>query len=397
MHIRASVHSLQMKYTNLGCYQRRALMLSSALLALLFIGVVVWKPAFADAKKASDTPAPMFVRQADKINVLANSPLRERLMVQVVSNTASQHMVTIPGAVEADPARTINIVPPLAGRLTQLKVKLGDTVKQGQILAYIHSPDLLQAQSDAEKARDAKELAKRMLDRARGVNAIGANASKDLEQVESNFAQANAEYNRAEGRLKALGSNAASGDKSQGLSITAPVSGTVIALNGGAGAYLNDTNAPLMTIANLDTVWITANVPENLLAYVNKGQMADISMPAYPGQKLRGAISFVSAVLEPETRRSKARIPVPNINGKLKPNMFAHVVVSVPQTAQLRVPTSALLMNNDSVTVFVEVSPWTFVRRKVETGNEDGDIVKIVAGLAAGERVIVRGGVLLND
>ncbi|MFZ6773494.1 efflux RND transporter periplasmic adaptor subunit [Undibacterium sp. SXout7W] len=376
-------------------------MLMSALLALLLISLVVWRPALADAKKVSDTAVPMFIRQADKINVPANSPLRERLMVRAVSNAASQHMVTIPGAVEADPARTINIVPPLSGRLTQLKVRLGDVVKQGQVLAYIHSPDLLQAQSDAEKARDAKELAKRMLDRARGVNAIGANASKDLEQVESNYAQANAEYNRAEGRLKALGSHTsastASADKTQGLSIVAPVSGTVIALNGGAGAYLNDTNAPLMTIADLDTVWVTANVPENLLAYVNKGQVAEMTMPAYPGQKLRGTISFVSAVLEPDTRRSKARIPVPNMNGKLKPNMFANVVISVPQAVQLSVPSSALLMNNDNVTVFVEVSPWTFVRRKVETGSEDGDIVKIIAGLNAGERVVVRGGVLLND
>jgi len=144
-------------------------------------------------------------------------------------------------------------------------------------------------------------------------------------------------------------------------------------------------------------VWVTANVPEDLLASITKGQAAEVDLPAYPGQKFHGTVSFVSALLEPDTHRNKTRIMFANLDGKLKPNMFATVGIAVPQGKQVVVPTSALLMNNDSITVFVEVAPWTFVRRTVELGHEDEDRVRILSGLADGDRVVVRGGVLLND
>ncbi|MET3134554.1 cobalt-zinc-cadmium efflux system membrane fusion protein [Oxalobacteraceae bacterium GrIS 1.11] len=363
----------------------------------------VWLPLAGCHQASGQKPeaaAAMLVRQGDKIVIPAASPLRARLAVGVVGGSAATHTVALPGVVEADPARAVNIVPPLTGRLLELRVRLGDTVKQGQVLAVIGAPDLAQAFADADKARDARELTRRALRRARGVNEAGANASKDLEQIESNDAQAAAESARAEARLRALGADAAGGARAvaaRALSLRAPLAGTITALNVGAGAYLNDANAVLMSITNLEQVWVTANVPENLVAAVAKGQAADVSLAAYPGQVRHGTVAFVGAVLEADTRRNKARIAFANPDGKLKPNMFASVDLLVPQAAQMTVPSSALLMNNDSTTVFVEVAPWTFVRRSVELGTEDGDTVRVVAGLRAGERVVVRGGVLLND
>jgi len=345
------------------------------------------------AQPGTETPAPAMLRQGDKIVVPANSPLRPRLAVAAVASASNAHGLSLPGIVEADPARTLNILPPLTGRLTDLKVKLGDTVKRGQILAIVSAPDLDQAFADAEKAHDGLDLAKKALDRARSVHDAGANAVKDFEQANSTFVQAEAEAKRADGRLATLGG----GSKSRALTILAPASGTVTALNSAAGSYLNDPTAALMTIANLDEVWVTANVPEDLLGAVAKGQAAEVELAAFPGQKWQGKVSFVSAVLEPDTHRNKTRIAFANPDGKLKPNMYASVSIAVAQAAAVSVPTSALLMNNDSVTVFVETAPWTFQRRAVELGREDNDSVRIVSGLAAGDHVVVRGGVLLND
>ncbi|WP_296000792.1 efflux RND transporter periplasmic adaptor subunit [Rugamonas sp.] len=342
--------------------------------------------------------APLLVRQGERINVPANSPLRARLTVAAVAASSAAHTVTLPAVVEADPARSVNIVPPLTGRLLELKVKLGDSVKAGQLLAVIAAPELAQAVADADKARDARALAQHALQRAHGVNEAGANASKDLELAESNFAQAAAEATRADSRLKTLGANNSNGNGSgRTLSLTAPISGTVTALASGAGAYLNDPTAALMTIASLDPVWITAYVPENLVAAVGKGAAASASLPAYPGLALKGTVAFVGAALEADSHRNKARISFANADGKLKPNMYASVGLVLPQAAQVSVPASALLMNNDSSTVFVEVAPWTYQRRSVELGAEDGDAVRIVSGLRAGERIVTRGGVLLND
>lgn len=360
---------------------------AAAAVPLLKSGKAHAAPAQADA------PGPAMIKKDGQIVVPANSPLRTRVAVAPVSNLAAPHTISLPGVVEADPARTVNILPPLSGRLIELKVRLGDTVKQGQLLAVLGSPDLDQAWSDVEKARDTEDLAKKALERARNVHEAGANAQKDFEQANSAWVQAASETRRAEARLATLGM----GSKSRTLALTAPASGTVTVLTSGLGSYLNDTTATLMTIANLDNVWVTANVPEDLAGAIARGQAAEVELPAFPGKKWKGNVSFVSAVLEPDTHRNKTRIAFANADGKLKPNMYATVDIAVPQASAVAVPTSALLMNNDSVTVLVETAPWTFERRPVELGREDKETVRIVSGLTGSEYVVVKGGVLLND
>ena len=349
------------------------------------------------AAPAAAPAAPLVVRQGNRLSVPAGSPLRDRLLVAVVGQQALPHEVTLPATVEANPANTANILPPLTGKLLELKVHLGDTVRRGQVLATIASPDLAQAVADAQKARDALDLAQRALVRARGVNEAGSNAAKDVEAAQSAVAQQTAELRRSETRLHTLGADGTGTQAAQVLKLTAPTSGTVTALNAAVGANLNDPNAVLMTVSNLESVWVTVNVPESVVGAIAPGQNAVVTLAAYPGRTFSGKVGFVSAVLDADSRRTKARIVFANPEGLFKPNMYATAVLGVPQVQQTQVPASALLMNNDSVSVFVEVEPWTFVRRTVELGREDGDSVRIRSGLAAGERVVVRGGVLLND
>lgn len=382
--------------------------------ARIFFGVLACAALCVDsfdntahaATAVAAAPAPMLVRQGNRLSVPAGSPLRDRLLVATVGQQTSPHEVSLPATVEANPANTVNILPPLTGKLLELKVRLGDTVKRGQVLATMSSPDLAQAVSDAQKARDALDLAQRALVRARGVNEAGSNAAKDVEAAQSSVAQQGAELRRSEARLRSLGADGNGGSGANGggnapsgqvLKIVAPMAGTVTALNAAAGANLNDANAALMTVSNLDAVWVTVNVPESVVGSLAPGQNAVVTLAAYPGRSFSGKVGFVSAVLDADTRRARARIVFANPEGLFKPNMYATAVLGVPQAAQAQVPASALLMNNDSVSVFVEAEPWTFVRRMVELGREDGDSVRIRSGLAAGERVVVRGGVLLND
>ena len=346
---------------------------------------------------ASPEPAPLLLHEGDRIVIPADSPLRKRIVVAEVGAPAGSHGVAVPAVVEADPSRVVAILPPLTGRLLELKVGLGDAVRRGEPLAVIASPDFGQAQDDAAKAADALDLANHALARARGVMTVGANATKDIEAAESAQRQAAAEDRRARDRLATLGGGAPVDPHARGLVVRAPAAGVVTALNVGVGAYLNDATAPLMTVSGLDHVWITAQVPEQRVADVKPGQAVDVTLAAYPGQPLHGKVARVSPVLEPDTRRAKVRIVFDNADGRLRPNMFATAVFALPQAAAVAVPSSALLMNNDSTTVLVEVAPWTFARRVVELGSEDDESVRIVSGLRRGERVVTRGGVLLND
>ena len=349
------------------------------------------------SKSATETnKVPALVHEGSRIVIPDGSPYLSRIVVGEVEEKSASPILILPAAVEADPARTINILPPVTGKVVELMVQLGDQVVEGQPLAVIDSGDLAQAYADHDKAAETQRLTKQVLERARALTTARGGAVKDLEQAESDYAQAMAESNRAHARLKEIGATSEVKGR-RVLTLRAPVSGSITQLSTAPGSFANDPNATLMTIANLDKVWVTANAPENNVSFVKQGMDVDVTFPAYPDQHFQGTVTSVSAVLEPDTRRTKVRIMFPNTDGRLKPNMFANATFMAPPTSEILVPTSALIMNNDHTTVFVEVAPHTFERRTVEPGQETSGSARIRRGLAAGERVIQKGGVLLND
>ena len=203
-------------------------------------------------------------------------------------------------------------------------------------------------------------------------NAAAAISVSDREQAQNDYSQAQSELERAKSRLRAIGVPADQKERSRLLSLKAPVSGSVIDLQVAPGAFLNDPTAAIMTIANLDRVWVTANVPEKDISFIANDQPVSVTFPAYPGQVLDGKVLFISDVIEPDTRRTKVRMAFDNPDRNLKPDMFANASFGAPMEPRIVVPTSALLMNNDRTSVFVEAAPWTFERRDVDDGLSGG-------------------------
>jgi membrane fusion protein, heavy metal efflux system len=338
-----------------------------------------------------------FSRIGNRITVPPDSLLRSQLVVADVTSKEVSRTLVLPAMVETDPARTVKVLPPVTGRVAELKVQLGERVVQGQDLAVIDSGDLAQAYSDVEKAQSSVTLTKKALDRQLGLLKIGGGAIKDREQAESDYSQAVAELDRSQTRLRSIGVSAEQIAKSRLLTMKAPVAGSLIDLQVAPGAFLNDVTAAAMTIANLDTIWVTANVPEKDISFVYNGQTVDVTFPSYPGKVFSGKVLFVSDVVEPDTRRTKVRIAFDNPDKAMKPNMFANATFVAPAMSQLIVPTSALLMTNDRTSVFVEVADWAFERRDVDVAYQEGATAAVKTGLQPGERIVVKGAVRLND
>jgi len=337
------------------------------------------------------------LRQGDKIIVPEGSALRARLSVMPASSEPVKSQLVLPGIVESDPARTAAVLTPLSGRLLTLKVSLGERVVRGQVLGVIDSPDLGQAYDDDDKAADTLRLTEKNLERQEQQNQLGAASDRDLDQARSDHTQAVAEFRRTQARLTMLGVPGDARSASHLLTVTAPVGGSITTLSVAPGNMINDPTQPMMTIADLSTVWVTALVAEKDIAAVSPNQEAEVSLSAYPDHVLHGKVLFVSDVIEPDSRRNKIRIAFANKDNTLKPNMFATVTLTGAQQAQVVVPSSALLMNNDRTSVFVATAPWTFERRTVELQMEEGSTVVVRSGLTAGEPVVVKGGILLND
>ena len=345
----------------------------------------------------TDDSAPQLVRQNDRIIIPDNSPLRSQLTVEPVSQKEIKRNLTLPAVVEADPARLVKILPPLAGRITQLNVQLGQRVEQHQPLAVLDSPDLQTAYADYGRGRVQLANSQLNRDRLRSLGARGGIAEKDIQQAETDFLTAEAEYQRAEARLRQIGVDPEATETSRILTMLAPISGSVIDLTVAPGAYWNDPTAPLMTLADLSSVWVTANVPEKDASRVAQGQSVDVILTAYQSETFKGQVLFVSDVLDADTRRVKVRIAFENPGTRLKPGMFANATFFAPKQVAPTVPASALVLKDDTNQVFVEVAPWTFEARPVEIGFQQDAQVMIRSGLRAGDRVIIKGGVLLND
>jgi cobalt-zinc-cadmium efflux system membrane fusion protein len=240
-------------------------------------------------------------------------------------------------------------------------------------------------------------LTEKNLGRQEAQNKLGVVSDRDLDQARSDHAQAAAEYARTQARLKMLGVALENRLSAHRLTVTAPMNGSVTTLSVAPGNMINDPTQPLMTVADLSTIWITALVAENDVAGVAKNQDAEVTLTAYPDKLLHGKVLFVSDVLDADSRRNKIRISFANADYALKPNMFATVTLAGREQSLVVLPSSALLMNNDRTTVFIATAPWTFERRTVDPLLDDGQSVAIRSGVAAGEQVLVKGGILLND
>jgi len=347
--------------------------------------------------RTSSVEKPLLSREGNRITIPPDSPLRSKLTIGTVTEKDIQRTLVLPGVVEADPGHLVKVVPPLAGRIIEVKVQLGERVELGQALTVLDSPDLAAAYADYDRAKVILALAAKTRDRQRDLAKIGGGAIKDQQQAETDYVTAEVESQRALARLKQIGVEAETTNKSRTVTITAPISGSVIDLAVAPGAYWNDTTAALMTIADLTTVWVTANVPEKDTALIAKGQAVDVVFPAYPDEVFKGQVLFVSDVLDSDTRRTKVRIAFANPGIRLKPNMFADVSFIASSQTMTVVPAGALVLKNDTDQVFIEVAPWEFEPRRVETSFQKGDEVIVKSGVKSGDRVVVKGGVLLND
>jgi membrane fusion protein, heavy metal efflux system len=365
--------------------------------ALLLAAAVYWWFGEPAGHLEAPVKAQRLVRSGETITVPEVSSLRGKLVITPVIEKDIRRELMLPAVVEADPAHLIKVAPPFAGRVTQLMVTLGEQVKAGQPLVVIDSPDLAAAYSDYDRAKALLALALKNRDRQRGLSKIGGAAEKDLQQAETDYITATAEDQRATARLKQAGVDPDAANKSRTVTVIAPMDGSVIDLSVAPGQYWNDATAALMTIADLSSVWVTANVPENDISLISKGQAVDVRLASYAGEVLNGTVLFVSDVLDADTRRTKVRIAFGNLNRRLRPGMFATANFQATSQKLAVVPTSALLLKDDATQVYAETAPWTFGARTVDIAFQQGDQAFLSGGVKVGERIIVKGGVLLGD
>jgi HlyD family secretion protein len=344
------------------------------------------------------------------------------------------------------PLMQVELYPKVSGYLEKISVQIGDSVRQGQVIAQIDRAEFLQkvkeieakvvqaraqyaeleAGTRAEDVREAEEAVKQAQSRFNNakfqrerVEALYKRqviSKKEFDLSEMDYNVTEAQLAAAEQHLKMLKDGARPEVKAaslgklkemeailaqeqirlQNTQIVAPFSGEIVRRNVDSGALLSPST-PVVTLVHLETLKVVANVLEKDIALVKIGMKVKILTQAYPDKPFEGTVVRINKALDLATRTLQAEINVPNLGRLLKPGMFARIEVALKEKpGALAVPREAVLEEGGKQFVFVVEGNQAF-QKPVVTGIEQDQLIEVVEGLKDGDKVVIRGQESLRD
>jgi cobalt-zinc-cadmium efflux system membrane fusion protein len=352
-------------------------------------------------EKAAPAPKP------DPMLVEAGETLAASLKVEEVHAAPVSPIFRVAGRVEFDERRISRISTTVPGRISDIKVVLGQNVGNGTTLATLTSANLGEAQLAYLKANSQVQLLRRSVERARALLAADVIGSAELQRRENELEVAEAEKRGAADQLRLLGlrdATLASIERSGAISSVKPVlstqAGTVVERNVALGQVVQPSD-PLFVVADLAVVRVVADVPEQEARGIDGGQSVNIEIPAL-GMRRAARLNYVSPTVDPDTRTILVRTDLDNHDRSLKPAMLATVEIASAPEDRISLPLSAIVRENNTDHVFVEVGPRKYRLRPVVLAHfargPDGEEVRpVIEGLEKGEKVVIDGAFHLNN
>lgn len=298
-----------------------------------------------------------------------------------------ERVLRLPGRLVWNEDRTVRVFPQLGGRVTRILAEVGASVKAGQGLAVLASPDFGVAEAEAAKARADLQLARQALQRNQELLEAGVIAQKDWQQSQADEARARAEAERAGRRMAMLGGEGGT------YALKSPLAGVVVErnLNPGQEFRADQPAAPLFVVTDPSSLWVQLDAAEGDLVALKPGERLVIEARQYPGERFDGVIRHVADFVDPATRTVKVRGEVTNAGRRLKGEMFVSARIDLPPAEALRVPAQAVFLVGDRRYVFLEEAPGRYLRRPVMAGPERDGWIEVGEGLKAGDKVVVEG------
>jgi cobalt-zinc-cadmium efflux system membrane fusion protein len=366
------------------------------------------RPSEASSQQRKELPR--YVPSAAEWAALTVEPVSEQVF-------RGEHVTE--GKIAVNEDSSTPIFSPYAGRVIKLLAKPSDVVEPGQPLFVVEATDTVQGLNDfiaalsaVNKARSTLNLAQIVEKRADDLYAGKAVPLKDWQQSQADLSAAQNDMRSSEtaleaahNRLRILGRSEeqiVTFERTRQMSadtpINAPIGGTVIQRKVGPGQFINNgASDPVFVIGDLSTVWLMAFVRETEASDVAVGQELTFSLLALPAKEFKARIDYVSAAIDPSTRRLLVRATIDNKNGLLKPEMFANVTIYSGGTSPaVGVPKQALIYEGDQVRLWVVHGDKSIELRQVETGLTNDDLVEVRANLAPGEKIVTKGSLFID-
>jgi RND family efflux transporter MFP subunit len=330
---------------------------------------------------------------------------RARIRLDRATGGAGGSTLRLPGVVEANAYKQVAVTPLAGGRVTRVLVELGQSVRRGQELAEIFSPELAEVETRYISARAELDAHERELQRTEKLVDIGAASRQELERLHAEHTSKLTAVEGTRSRLELLGLSASAiaalaEGKNVGavITISAPIAGVVTERLANPGLNV-DPSTRMFVVVDLSTVWVVADLYEKDFARVRVGSRASVTTPAFVDTVLTGRVSYIDPQVSATTRTARVRIEVPNPRDQLRLGMFADVSIEgVEQTSGVRIPRTAVQNVDNRTVVYLAdpTQPTRFIEREVQLGNPSGDAVDVVKGVSEGDTIVADGSFFLR-
>lgn len=358
------------------------------------------QPSSGIPASAPDSPLPDVV-----ITLSEEAVQRARISVAPVAAGASIGALRLPAIVEPNAYRQVAVTPVVGGRVTRVLAELGAHVRAGQTMAQVFSPDLAEAQTRYISARAELGAHERELARTEKLVEIGAASRQELERIHAEHTSRRTGVESARSRLQLLGLSASAIEKlgpaneaDANINVPAPIAGVVTERLANIGLNV-DSSSKLFTVVDMSTVWVVADLYEKDFARVRVGDSVTVTTTPYPDLHFKGRISYIDPQLNPQSRTAKVRVEVPNPRNELRLGMFAEVQVEISdRTPVVLIPHSAVQHVADRSVVYIANPnlPGQFTEREVRLGQQTGERVEVLSGVAPGDSVASGGSFFLR-
>ena len=312
----------------------------------------------------------------------------------LTAGTAATDALVANGTITFDANRVSVISPRAEGRIVSVRADLGQQVRAGAVLALLESSEVGQTRGELERARASVDVARRNYEREKRLFEQSISPQREMLEAEAEYRSAQADYNSALASLRALGASRGEGAT---FGLVSPINGAIVERNANPGQIVGPA-ANLFTVGDLRHVWITVDVYEGDLSRVRQGATATVTPTALPGESFTGRVTYAGGVVDTASRTFKVRVELENPGFRLRPGMFAQVLIAAPPTAAgsgsaLTIPEIAVQEVNGKQVVFVaEGMSGQFVTRTVTLGpRAAGGMVTVTSGLRPGERIVGKG------
>lgn len=368
------------------------------------IGAVV-VAAFLGACKSPEVQAGAARTRSsnDPLEITVGASLKDRIKTGAPQWQQVSGTFQVAARIQADETRLARVSAPVTGRIVELNAYEGQKVRKGEVIATIYSTELSAAQSNFLKAVSQRQLAERAVGRAKQLIDAGVIGEAEVQRRDAELQQASTDVASGREQLMVLGLSGGEIERlektravSSNTHILSTIDGVVLERKATLGQVVQAVET-VFVVADLSHLWLVADVPEQSAGSIEVGQSVQAEIPALNKLALTGKLSFVSSIVNPETRTVLVRMNVPNPNLRYKPAMLATMTLVDGAERKLVVPVTAVVRENNTDNVFVQTAPGRFRLRPVTLGAEFPAFRVIGGGVSEKDTVVVDGAFHLNN